>query len=59
MKVLMCHNYYQQAGGEDQVFADETWLLRDNGHEVIKYTRHNDDVDQLRQLQKFRKNMWN
>ncbi|MCA9149686.1 MAG: glycosyltransferase [Planctomycetales bacterium] len=59
MKILMCHNYYQQAGGEDQVFADEAWLLRENGHDVVQYTRHNDDVDNLSQWQKFRKTMWN
>lgn len=59
MKILLCHNYYQQAGGEDQVFADETWLLESHGHEVIRYLRHNDDVDELSNYQKLRKTLWN
>ncbi len=44
MKILLCHNYYQQPGGEDQVFADEAGLLRSNGHEVVQYTVHNDAI---------------
>ena len=59
MKILLCHNYYQQAGGEDQVFADEGWLLEENGHEVVKYTRHNDDIADLSSLQRMRKTFWN
>ena len=38
MKILLCHNYYQEPGGEDQVFADEVGLLRSHGHEVVQYT---------------------
>ncbi|MCA9245771.1 MAG: glycosyltransferase family 4 protein [Planctomycetales bacterium] len=44
MKILLCHNYYQQPGGEDQVFADESRLLEARGHQVVQYTRHNDEV---------------
>jgi glycosyltransferase involved in cell wall biosynthesis len=44
VKVLVCHNFYQQPGGEDQVFADEVKLLQDNGHEVLRYTLHNDAI---------------
>ena len=44
MKILLCHNYYQQPGGEDQVFADETALLRSHGDEVVPYTVHNDAI---------------
>ena len=44
MKVLVCHNHYQRPGGEDRVFADETALLEAHGHEVVRFTRHNDDV---------------
>ena len=43
-RVLLCHNFYQEPGGEDQVFADEGLLLESHGHEVIRYTRHNDDI---------------
>lgn len=41
----MVHNAYQQRGGEDSVVDSETALLRQNGHEVFAYERHNDDVD--------------
>jgi len=42
MKVMLCHNYYQQRGGEDQSFEDEADLLEAYGHEVIRHTVHND-----------------
>ena len=45
MKVLLCHNYYQQAGGEDQVFADEARLLESRGHDVVRHSVHNDAID--------------
>lgn len=45
MKVLLCHNYYQQPGGEDQSFASEAALLESRGNEVIRYTLHNDAID--------------
>jgi glycosyltransferase involved in cell wall biosynthesis len=44
MKILVCHNFYQQAGGEDRVFADECRLFENRGHEVLRYTRHNDEL---------------
>jgi len=59
MKVLLCHNYYQQWGGEDQVFLDEAAMLRDGGHEVLTYTRHNDDIKQQSRLGVARDTFWN
>lgn len=59
MRILMCHNYYQQPGGEDQVFADERWLMRERGHEVMEYTRHNDDVEHMSSSGKVLATMWN
>lgn len=44
MKILACHNYYQQRGGEDQFFEDEASLLESRGHEVIRFTMHNDQI---------------
>jgi glycosyltransferase involved in cell wall biosynthesis len=44
MRIVLVHNFYQQAGGEDRVFADEAELLAAHGHEVLKFTKHNDDV---------------
>ena len=43
-KVLIVHNYYQIPGGEDTVVANEKKLLEDHGHEVILYTRNNNEL---------------
>ncbi len=51
MKVLLCHNFYQRPGGEDNVFADETALLQANGHEVIQFTRHNGEIESMSKLE--------
>ena len=59
MKVLLCHNYYQQAGGEDRVFLDETELLRNNGHTVEHFTMHNDDVGSIGKLSAAMKTFYN
>jgi glycosyltransferase involved in cell wall biosynthesis len=45
-KILIVHNFYQIGGGEHTVFENEKRLLRDNGHEVIIYTRDNTEIDQ-------------
>ena len=37
MRVLLAHNYYQQAGGEDAVVAAEYALLERHGVEVELY----------------------
>ncbi|MCC7350111.1 MAG: glycosyltransferase [Phycisphaerales bacterium] len=44
MRLLIAHNFYQQPGGEDQVFAAECELLRSHGHHVHEYVVHNDDL---------------
>lgn len=59
MNILLVHNYYQQAGGEDQVFADETALLRQRGENVAQYAMHNDAVDALGKVALARKTIWN
>ena len=41
MKVLVAHNSYQHAGGEDAVFDNEARLLRQSGHEVREYLDDN------------------
>lgn len=57
--VLVCHNHYQQPGGEDQAFADETALLEGAGHEVVRFTLHNDAIGQLGALKAARAAIWN
>lgn len=47
MKVLVVHNAYQQRGGEDAVVDDECRLLTEQGHEVRRYARHNDELATL------------
>ena len=47
MRILVCHNYYQFRGGEDQSFEQEVAMLRQRGHEVEIYTRHNDDIKSM------------
>jgi glycosyltransferase involved in cell wall biosynthesis len=42
--IAVAHNYYQQAGGEDQVFAAETALLESHGHRVIRYEERNSRI---------------
>ncbi len=44
-KILVVHNYYKIPGGEDTVVKNEIELLKENGHEVILYSRHNDEID--------------
>jgi glycosyltransferase involved in cell wall biosynthesis len=44
MKILMVHNQYQQAGGEDKVFELESELLESRGHEVCKLVVNNDHI---------------
>ena len=51
-KVLLVHNFYQVPGGEDTVFSNEKKLLEDNGHEVITYTRDNEEINNFHLLEK-------
>lgn len=59
MKALMCHNEYRHQGGEDVVFADECWLLEQYGHEVIRYTKYNQELDKLTKLELVRNTFFN
>ena len=45
MKILLIHNNYLLAGGEDEVVASERRLLESMGHEVISYLRHNREFE--------------
>jgi glycosyltransferase involved in cell wall biosynthesis len=59
MKILLVHNFYQQRGGEDQVFADECELLKSYGHHVVTYTAHNDEMKQMGGFAAARNTFWN
>ncbi len=54
MRILLVHNRYQQAGGEDRVVAQEAALLRRYGHTVIEYYRTNDELLDLNVAAKVR-----
>jgi glycosyltransferase involved in cell wall biosynthesis len=47
MKILFIHNAYQHSGGEDGVVKSEIALLRQHGHRVESYLRHNDELKQM------------
>ena len=47
MRILFVHNFYQQAGGEDQVFLAEKDLMKEHGHEVHSYTVNNDNIHSI------------
>jgi glycosyltransferase involved in cell wall biosynthesis len=59
MRLVMCHNYYQRWGGEDQVFEDEAALLQEHGHDVIRFTKHNDSIGDGGKLGLAIKTVWN
>jgi glycosyltransferase involved in cell wall biosynthesis len=44
MKVLVVHNYYQIAGGEDGVLKNEVELLISNGNEVTLHSVNNKSI---------------
>jgi glycosyltransferase involved in cell wall biosynthesis len=46
-RVLMVHNYYQLAGGEDDSYEAEAGLLERHDHPVHRYTRHNREIEQM------------
>ncbi len=52
LNILAIHNYYQHRGGEDMVFEAETEALIQAGHTVLKYTRHNEELNKFSFLQK-------
>src|SRR6185369_13868720 len=58
VKILQVHNLYQQPGGEDLVVADEARLLEARGHEVVRHTVHNDQVNSLSSLSLGQRTIW-
>jgi glycosyltransferase involved in cell wall biosynthesis len=47
MRILVAHNFYQQAGGEDAVVNAEVEMLRARGHDVEIYGRTNEDIYEM------------
>src|SRR5688572_5493981 len=42
--VLVAHTHYREPGGEDVVFATETRLLTERGHQVTRLVKRNADL---------------
>lgn len=59
IRVLIVHNFYQQPGGEDQVFQAEKTMLKEAGVEVIEYSAHNDELFQMGPLELAQVTLWN
>jgi glycosyltransferase involved in cell wall biosynthesis len=59
MRIVVCHNFYQYAGGEDRVFEEETRLLAAHGHHVATFTKHNDAVEGMRPWALAARTIWN
>ncbi len=59
MKILQVHNFYQQPGGEDSVYAAEFDLLRAHGHDVLQYAVHNDAIRHMPGVQVALRTIWN
>jgi len=58
MRVLIAHNRYQFAGGEEAVVRDEIELLRGMGHEVAEYTRDNKELPDMGALSAGAQALW-
>ncbi len=56
--ILLVHNTYCQAGGEDQVFKAEARLLREKGHRVVEYRRSNSELDRIAKLTAAVETIW-
>lgn len=59
MRIVIAHNFYRQPGGEDAVVAAEGDLLERHGHEVIRHTVSNQDIDFHSQLGLAGVTFWN
>jgi glycosyltransferase involved in cell wall biosynthesis len=58
LRVLLVHNAYRHAGGEDGVVAAELALLRGKGHEVIELRRDNDAIGGMSRLNLAAQTLW-
>jgi glycosyltransferase involved in cell wall biosynthesis len=47
LTVLVVHERYQQSGGEDVAVDADVSLLEGHGHRVVRFERHNDEIDGL------------
>ncbi len=48
LKILICHNFYQSRGGEEETVFREKLLLEKKGHDVILFTKDNKEIAEYR-----------
>jgi glycosyltransferase involved in cell wall biosynthesis len=58
MKIVVAHNFYKQAGGEDQCVAAEVAMLRAHGHQVMQYCLSNHSIDAMGRLELASRTVW-
>jgi len=58
MKIVQVHNFYKKPGGEDQVYKNETRLLKENGHDVIDYSVYNEEIEDLSKVSLIKELHW-
>jgi glycosyltransferase involved in cell wall biosynthesis len=58
MRVVIAHNCYQQAGGEDQCVSAEIAMLKSHGHEVTEYFISNDLINKMGRLDVATRTLW-
>ena len=56
MRILLSHNYYQSSApsGENRVFENERWMLKNNGHILDFYIKDNDELSDKNILKYFK-----
>jgi glycosyltransferase involved in cell wall biosynthesis len=59
MNILVVHNLYKHAGGEDRVVENESALLARHGHTVVHYTVDNDTIDDINPVALAGMTVWN
>ncbi|MCY2952232.1 MAG: glycosyltransferase family 4 protein [Planctomycetota bacterium] len=59
MRIIIAHTYYQQPGGEDQVYEAEADLLESEGHDVVRYKLHNNEVREMGRWSLAKATVWN
>lgn len=58
MRILMLHNKYLSAGGEDVAFSSEADMLREHGCEVDLYEESNERIESLGALRTGMRAVW-
>ena len=58
MRIVLVHNRYLQAGGEDVVFVSERALLRRFGHKILEYTKDNQAIGHMSRVGLLADTLW-